>query len=114
MIVPHDEHHIRVFDDFFQRLCDDTDAHAGGRDGGRRFPAEGFHFFPDADDGLIPAAPKGEVEGNLRLFELFHEGITALDDADGKCDGDAVHGVDRADRIEDLEIVLHHFRKRFV
>ena len=114
MIVSHDEHHICVFDDLLQRLCDDADAHTGGGDGGRRFPAEGLHVLPEADDGLIPAASKGEVEGDLRLFELFHEGIAALDDADGECDRDAVHRVDRADGIEDLEIALHHFCQCFM
>ena len=114
MIVPHDEHHICVFDDLLQRLRDDADAHTGGGNGRRRFPAEGLHFLPKADDGLIPAASKGEVKGDLRLFELFHEGIAALDDADGERDRDAVHRMDRADCIKDLEIALHHFRKCLV
>ena len=114
MIVSHDEHHIRVFDDLLQRLRDDADAHTGGGDGCRRFPAEGLHFLSEADDGLIAAASKGEVKGDLCLFELLHEGVTALYDADGECDRDAVHRMDRADGIEDLEIALHHFCQCFM
>ena len=46
MIMPHDEHHICVFDDLLQRLCDDADAHTGGGDGRRDFPPKAFTSFP--------------------------------------------------------------------
>ena len=61
VIMSHDEDEVCAFDDFLERLGNDSDPDSCRADRGRCLAAECFRVLADPDDGLVAAAAKSEV-----------------------------------------------------